>query len=248
MSRVTRGLLVGSLVAAIGGLGVVIASLTLGDAATGGTGGVVPPSAAAAPRAPVEAAVPSGEATEVDPGWVADVAKQTGIPVRALEAYASAAHRMSREQPGCGLGWNTLAGIGFVESEHGTISGGAIGQDGVASPPIIGIPLDGVDTEAIPDTDGGELDGDPVWDRAVGPMQFIPSTWAVWASDGNGDGVRDPQNIDDAAYSAARYLCAAGGDLTDPEGWIAAVDAYNHSVDYNNRVADAANSYASRTG
>ena len=38
------------------------------------------------------------------------------------------------------------------------------------------------------DTDGGELDKDTVYDRAVGPMQFIPSTWAVVKVDADGDG------------------------------------------------------------
>lgn len=172
------------------------------------------PDAAGAAEAP-GGADPS--APRVDEAWLARVAAQTGIPSRALEAYAAAANRLGREQPGCGLGWNTLAGIGFVESEHGAISGGTIAQNGSAVPRIVGIPLDGRRTDAIRDTDGGALDGDAVWDRAVGPMQFIPSTWAVWGSDGNGDGAADPQNIDDAAYSAARYLCSTGGDLRDPE-------------------------------
>lgn len=179
----------------------------------------------------------------IDPDWLHRVATEAGIPERALTAYAEAAARLAREQPGCGLGWNTLAGIGLVESEHGTIGGAQIGLNGAATPPIIGIALDGRITDAIPDTDGGVLDGDPVWDRAVGPMQFIPSTWARWGSDGNGDGTVDPQHIDDATYSAARYLCAAG-NLRDPARWISAVAAYNNTVDYNHRVAEAASFYA----
>lgn len=75
-------------------------------------------------------------------------------------------------------------------------------------------------------------------------MQFIPSTWESWGADGDGDGVVDPQQIDDAAYSAARYLCAAGGDLRDPQAWIAAVASYNDTIDYNHRVAEAATAYA----
>ncbi|MBK0419115.1 lytic murein transglycosylase [Leucobacter sp. CSA1] len=162
-----------------------------------------------------------------------------------MRAYAGAAVHMSTEQPGCGIGWNTLAGIGWVESEHGTIDGGSIAGNGRASPPIVGIPLDGTSTDRIHDTDEGALDGDPVWDRAVGPMQFIPSTWATWGADGNGDGIEDPQHIDDSALAAARYLCEVGGDLRQPENWIAAVAAYNDTVEYNNRVADAADHYAS---
>lgn len=200
-------------------------------------------------QAPSSVAIAPAETSNDRPDdpWLVGVAERTGIPTRALAAYASAARMVRTEQPGCGLGWNTLAGIGFVESAHGTIGGSALGTDGTARPAIVGIPLDGTRSDAIPDTDGGTLDGDPVWDRAVGPMQFIPSTWAEWGADGNGDAVADPHNIDDAAYSAARYLCHAG-DLTDPGTWIAAIASYNDSLDYNHRVAEAANGYATAAG
>lgn len=180
----------------------------------------------------------------VDPSWADPLADELGIPHRAMRAYTGAVICILTEQPECGLGWNTLAGIGHVESEHGTIDGSRITPEGIAEPAIRGIPLDGTTTDRIPDTDNGALDGDTEWDRAVGPMQFIPSTWKQWGADGSGDGEVDPQHIDDAAYSAARYLCASGGDLRQPENWIAAVAAYNDTVEYNNRVAEAADHYA----
>jgi membrane-bound lytic murein transglycosylase B len=179
-----------------------------------------------------------------DPEWVATVAERTGIPSRPLSAYAGAALRISEESPGCGLGWNTLAGIGAVETEHGTVHGGSISPGGMARPTIIGIALDGTASDAIRDTDGGALDNDPVWDRAVGPMQFIPETWALFASDGSGDGLTDINNIDDAALTAGRYLCASGGTLADPSHWITAISSYNSSLEYNNKVAAAATFYA----
>lgn len=200
----------------------------------------------AAPDPPPE--LTTNQVARVDPLWVTRVAGLSGIGERALAAYAGSALRLSKEQPDCGLGWNTIAGIGFVESEHGTIDGAQLGSDGVVWPAIVGIALDGTVTESIADTDAGALDGDAVWDRAVGPMQFIPSTWALWRSDGDGDGERDPQDIDDAAYSAGRYLCATGGDLREPNNWIAAVASYNDTVDYNHRVADAAEHFAETAG
>lgn len=191
-------------------------------------------------------AVVAGISTLPDTAWADRTAAATGIPLRALLAYAGAELRLRAEQPTCGLGWNTLAAIGWVESEHGSIHGGTIAPDGLVSPAIVGIPLDGAGVEAIADTDGGLLDGDTVWDRAVGPMQFIPATWEQFAADGDGDGRADVHRIDDAVLTAARYLCASGGDLRDAADWIAAVSSYNSSIDYNHRVAAAADSYAAR--
>jgi len=59
----------------------------------------------------------------------------------------------------------------------------------------------------IADSDNGRLDGNNRWDRAVGPMQFIPETWSYWETDGNNDGVIDPQNLYDAAATAGQFLC-----------------------------------------
>jgi murein DD-endopeptidase MepM/ murein hydrolase activator NlpD len=63
---------------------------------------------------------------------------------------------------------------------------------------------------------------------AEGWMQFLPSEWARYGVDANGDGWEDPYNPADAIFAAARYLRAAGGD-TDIK---AAVYAYNHSQEY----------------
>lgn len=261
-SRAATWLLVASVAAILVGFGGIAATLLIasGSAAAERIGAVqagpAPTGEPASSGSADAAAASDGDGEgDADPGadggvaidreWLARVAERTGIPARALTAYATASARMALERPACRLGWNTLAGIGHVESEHGTLGGGSIAADGRAAPPIVGIPLDGTSTERIADTDGGALDGDTVWDRAVGPMQFIPSTWANWGLDGDGDGIADPQDIDDAAYSAARYLCSAAGDLRDPGQWIAAVAAYNDTVEYNHRVADAAVHYAS---
>ena len=108
----------------------------------------------------------------------------------------------------------------------------------------MGVALDGEIYQAIPDTDGGLLDGDATWDRAVGPMQFIPQTWSTYGRSAGGSAEPDIDQIDDAALSAATLLCAEGGDITVAENWIRAVQAYNPSVAYNNDVADIAEYYA----
>jgi murein DD-endopeptidase MepM/ murein hydrolase activator NlpD len=74
---------------------------------------------------------------------------------------------------------------------------------------------------------------------AIGWMQFMPSTWLRWGTDANGDGVADPWNPEDAIFSAARYLAAAGGasDL------YRAVFAYNHADWYVQEVLGLADSF-----
>ncbi len=136
----------------------------------------------------------------------------------AFDAYLRAAASMAQTDPSCDIPWWALAGITRVESRHGQFGGSTLLANGDTSQPIIGIPLDGENnTAVIPDTDGGALDGDPVYDHAVGPMQFIPSTWRRWERDGNGDGVADPNNVYDAAATAAHYLCASGPMQTDDD-------------------------------
>jgi hypothetical protein len=139
---------------------------------------------------------------------------------------------VAREDPGCRLSWTLLAGIGTVESGHGTVHGSSLDAQGKAVPPILGPALNGNGFALIRDTDGGQFDGDLELDRAVGPMQFIPGTWARWGADADADGVRDPQDVDDAALAAGRYLCASGGPLDTPAGLVRAVFSYNHSYDY----------------
>ncbi|GAA1056267.1 murein transglycosylase [Agromyces luteolus] len=191
---------------------------------------------------------PEAEAAPVVEGdWLSVVSDATGIPARALSAYALAHISIAAEEPTCGVDWTTIAAIGAVESGHGSHGDSVLGADGLVQPKILGPALDGDGVAAIHDTDGGALDGDVTWDRAVGPMQFIPSTWAQWGADANGDGVADPSQIDDAAYAAARYLCASG-PMTTPEGWRAAVFSYNHLDSYVDKVARIANGYADALG
>ncbi len=153
-----------------------------------------------------------------------------GIPVTVLAAYQHAQSVLAGTRPGCHLPWQLLAAIGQVES--GQADNGAVDLAGTTTRKILGPVLDGNGYADITDTDGGRYDGDSVHDRAVGPMQFIPSTWRNWQADGNGDGVDDPDNVYDAALAAGDYLCAVGGDLSQSAEVRRAILGYNHSDAY----------------
>jgi hypothetical protein len=167
-----------------------------------------------------------------------------GIPASVLPAYQRAAATLASTKPACGLTWPLLAGIGKVESSHA--NGGRVDANGTTRGPILGPVLSGgAGMASIRDTDRGLLDGNNVWDRAVGPMQFIPSTWALYAADGNGDGVKNPHNVYDATLAAGNYLCANNADLRTPRGLVEAVLRYNHSMDYVSVVLRWMQVYAS---
>lgn len=168
------------------------------------------------------------------------------IPARTLDGYLLAAQRARVEVPACRMQWWVLAGIGAVETGHGTFRGAYPSDDGVVRPAILGPRLDGGSFARIGDTDGGALDSDTEFDRAVGPMQFIPSTWASSGRDGDGDGVADPHNIYDATYSAALYLCrgARGAAVDTPEGFAAAAWSYNRSRAYGAQTWQRATGYS----
>lgn len=178
---------------------------------------------------------PDPEATDSD---IVSGLADSGIPTVAMRAYRAAAKSLARTDPTCGLDWALLAAIGRVESNHGRYGGAALRADGTVTTPIYGPAL-----LRIGDSDGGRLDGDASHERAVGPMQFLPGTWAAYGADGSGDGRADPQNIDDAALAAGRYLCADGSDLVHHPS--AAVYRYNHSTEYVALVLSLAQSYRS---
>ena len=165
-----------------------------------------------------------------------------GIPGAVLDAYQFAQRTLAAIRPGCHLSWAVLAGIGRIESNHA--SDGRVDAFGNTLGPILGPQLDGSPgMAAIPDTDLGQLDGDTVWDRAVGPMQFIPSSWRAYGVDGNGDGVANPNNVYDSTITTGIYLCAGGADLTKPTQLEAAVFRYNHSATYVDIVLAWAQAY-----
>jgi membrane-bound lytic murein transglycosylase B len=164
-----------------------------------------------------------------------------GIPSIALSAYRNAEQKMAVAAPGCGISWNLLAGIGRIESGHA--GGGAVDPRGTAVRPIYGPSLDGTlpGNEVVVQSNAGSR---VTYARAMGPMQFLPGTWARYASDGDGDGLADPQNLFDSTLAAARYLCSGGLNLRDQPQVMAAILRYNNSMSYAQNVLGWAAAYA----
>ncbi|SCE76540.1 Membrane-bound lytic murein transglycosylase B [Micromonospora viridifaciens] len=215
------------------------------DAPTGAPGATDP----ATGTPPPYAGQPTGRPADALAGWAAAVSQKTGIPVVAVQAYGYAELVLRETHRSCQLSWTTLAAIGYVESRHGSANGATLGPNGVAAPEIRGDPLDGQGGRLrIRDTDQGRLDGDTVHDRAIGPMQFIPSTWQEIGADADNDGVKNPHDIDDAALAAGQYLCKAGRNLTVPGDWWAAILSYNDVRRYAQDVFNKADEYGRLSG
>ncbi|WP_156671432.1 MULTISPECIES: lytic transglycosylase domain-containing protein [unclassified Mycobacterium] len=203
--------------------------------------GVPPPPGDAVPPVNTHA---SGRPADQLRAWAQQRSAALEIPVIALEAYAYAARVAEVENPKCHIAWTTLAGIGQVESHHGTYRGSRLAPNGDVSPPIRGVRLDGTGGNLrIVDSAEDVTDDDGVA-RAMGPMQFIPETWRLYGVDAHNDGRVSPDNIDDSALAAAGYLCWRGKDLATPRGWITALRAYNNSGVYARAVRDWATAYA----
>jgi len=199
-------------------------------------------------KAPASVPVPGAIAPAV-PDGAADAtvagASTSGIPSAALSAYQRAAQIIDAADTTCNVPWELIAAIGRVESNHGQYAGNTLNSDGVSVPGVFGPELNGKNgTQAIMDTDGGELDHDPVYDRAVGPMQFIPSTWSSVKVDADGDGQRNPQDIDDASLASGVYLCSGTDDLSTRKGQEASVFRYNHSREYVDLVLRIMEAYS----
>ncbi|MBJ8340941.1 lytic murein transglycosylase [Antrihabitans sp. YC3-6] len=194
-----------------------------------------PIAASVVPQAPVATPEPAPEpppAPVTPPLPTSIAAGALGIPGVNLAAYRAAAQTLAAQNPVCNMPWTLIAGIGRVESTHA--NDGKADIAGNLTTPIYGPILDGSlsGNNVIHDSDGGALDGNSGYDRAVGPMQFLPETWKRYAADGNGDGVADPQNLFDAALTTGKYLCDGNLDMRDLGQQTKAILRYNNSMAY----------------
>ncbi|CDO24837.1 membrane-bound lytic murein transglycosylase B [Mycolicibacterium mageritense DSM 44476 = CIP 104973] len=199
------------------------------------------PSVIAAAKAPTKFHIAAAAVSAPPPAAVVNSPGALGIPGMALKAYRNAERMMAAAYPACGISWNLLAGIGRIESMHA--NGGATDATGTAVRPIYGPALDGTlpgNEVIVQSAQAGRV----TYARAMGPMQFLPGTWARYASDGDGDGKADVQNVFDASLAAARYLCSGGLNLRDQSQVMSAILRYNNSVAYARNVLGWAAAYA----
>ncbi len=242
LASVTRVLIAGAVVAAPSVIVAVLDDPEVRTAAAVTPQPVLPPGwtaesptdTAANPRLLTEAVGPPPPAAVTEPG-------RLHIPAVALAAYRNADGVMARTHPGCHLSWNLLAGIGYIESRHAF--GGAVDHRGTAVDPIFGPTLDG----SLPGNEiivAGQANGRTVYARAMGPMQFLPGTWALFGAAGDHAGRADPQHLFDATLAAAHYLCSGGADLRDRSALVSAVLRYNNSMAYTENVLGWAQAYA----
>ncbi|MEZ0577428.1 hypothetical protein [Nocardioides sp. MH1] len=236
----------------------LVASTTYVAASTLGSPGAptAPPPAAAsaAARAPHRAPAPvdlPDPARVPDPHLASGIVVRTtarptrldAIPLRAVQAYQRAESVMADAAPHCGLRWTVVAAVGQVVSAHGTAAGSDLDRRGVMLPRYAGRPLRRRDGSRLPDTDAGEHDRDEKHDRPVGPMQLSPATWALIGVDADGNGRRNPYDIDDAALGVAVLLCSGRGHLGTTAGLRAAVRHVNHSPAFVAAVLAATRTY-----
>ncbi|QRP44583.1 bifunctional lysozyme/C40 family peptidase [Amycolatopsis sp. FDAARGOS 1241] len=132
--------------------------------------------------------------------WASKTSQWLDIPLRAMTGYAKATVTLTKEQPGCHLSWVTLAAIGKIASNHGRAHGDHVGDDGAMTKPLGTVEVRDFYHHVVSTA------------NASGPMQLSPAVWAKWQRSASG-GKPDPQNVDDAALTAGRALCAGGRDL-----------------------------------
>lgn len=198
-------------------------------------------SVVAVAKEPMAFHIAASTASAPPPAAVVNSPGTLGIPAMALSAYRNAERIMASAYPGCGISWNLLAGIGRIESMHA--NGGATDARGTAIRPIYGPALDGTlpGNEVIVQSRVADR---VTYARAMGPMQFLPGTWSRYASDGDGDGKAEVQNLYDSTLAAARYLCSGNLNLRDPNHVMSAILRYNNSVAYARNVLGWAAAYA----
>jgi cell wall-associated NlpC family hydrolase len=169
------------------------------------------------------------QASEFDE-WASKTSQWLDIPLRAMTGYAKATVTLTKEIPGCHLSWVTLAAVGKVTSDHGRAQGGHVADTGAMDKALGTIEVRDFYNKVVSTA------------NAAGPMQLSPSIWGKYKASANGSNP-DVQNIDDAALSTGRALCADGHDLSQGQTWWDSVSALQSSPLFLHRTLATVNVY-----
>jgi membrane-bound lytic murein transglycosylase B len=246
VSRLQKAGALVSMAVLVGAWGVAVGNAGLASAINGSSA-TVPEVPAMALEQPATVQRTTTDALSPQAGAVGALStlSTNGIPSAALYAYHHAETLLADADPECRLPWNLVAAIGRVESNHGRIQGNSLTAEGLTTPGIVGVALDGTKgSKKVADTDKGEFDDDTKFDRPIGPFQILPAIWSQTAIDSDNDGKADPQDIDDAATTAGVFLCSGAGDLSTAAGARSAVQRYNNTASYVDLVMKVSSSYA----
>jgi cell wall-associated NlpC family hydrolase len=176
---------------------------------------------------PTQPKVP--QASEFDE-WASKTSQWLDIPLRAMTGYARATVTLTKEIPGCHLSWVTLAAIGKVTSDHGRAQGGHVADTGAMDKALGTIEVRDFYNKVVSTA------------NAAGPMQLSPAIWGKYKTSANGSNP-DVQNIDDAAVSTGRALCADGHDLSQGQTWWDSVSALQSAPLFLHRTLATVNVY-----
>jgi membrane-bound lytic murein transglycosylase B len=210
--------------------------------------GPATPASASAPTEPTQddpVVVTTRRTTQHSPrtGWHAGAGRLDDLPHAALAAYqrsAAVLHEASRQSR---LHWTLLAAVGRVLTDHGRRGSHRVDDRGRVRPAIVGKPLRSRAGHRLTDTEAGQLDGDRRFDRPVGPMLLTPADWTVVGVDGDTDGKRNPQDLDDAALAVAVLLCHSGADLRTAKGKRVGLRRIDTTKGFANAVLDVDTAY-----
>ncbi len=244
-------------------LTTTLATMAITSAASGGSSAFVLTGAATAAATPFGPTSPSSYSTPSEPvwddpvvvtpsreaqrsprdAWHAGADRIDEIPDAALAAYQRSAAVMDKASPGSRLHWTLLAAVGRVLTDHGLRGDHRVDDRGNVRPGIVGKPVLARGGQRVGDTEAGLLDKDRRFDRPVGPMLLTPADWSVVGVDGDTDGKRNPQDLDDASLALAVLLCAPGENLRTTEGKRAALPRINESPDFVRAVLEVEADY-----
>jgi hypothetical protein len=187
--------------------------------------------------APIAARGTIASSGEVAYALVGGALTLADIPTAALAAYQRAAAVINLADTRCHLDWELVAALGKVLTDHGREGGSELDDEGVSRPAVLGQRLSGRHgTTRVSDTDAGLFDRDTRFDRAVGPLLLLPAVWSVVNVDADADGRRNPQDVDDAALSAAVLLCAGPGDFRNASHVRSEIRRYHSGAGYTKSV------------